>query len=216
MTDTFNPGDVKVVSFDAEGTLVTPDFSYAVWFEAIPQRYAEINGIDLEQARKAVEEEYRKVGDQRLEWYDVGYWFNKLRLGMPAPVLNRCKSQVCYYPEVKEVLESLGKRYKLVVASGSTREFLKHLLHEIEPHFGKIYSSITDYRQLKTPKFYSKICQAMRIEPEQVIHIGDNWQFDFLAPSKIGIQAFHLDRKQQTNHENSLASLLQLKVHLID
>jgi HAD superfamily hydrolase (TIGR01549 family) len=209
-----NPGDVKVVSFDVEGTLVTPDFSYAVWFEAIPRRYAEKNGITLDQARKAIEEEYRKVGDQRLEWYDVRYWFDKLGLGTPVPVMERCESHVCYYPEVKEVLASLSEKYKLVVASGSTRDFLRHLLQGIEPYFSKIFSSITDYKQLKTSDFYLKMCRAMRIEPEQVVHVGDNWQFDFVAPSEIGIQAFYLDRKQQT--ENSVADLLQLKVYLID
>jgi HAD superfamily hydrolase (TIGR01549 family) len=211
-----NPGDIEVVSFDVEGTLVTPDFSYAVWFEAIPRRYAEKNGINLEQARKAVEEEYGKVGDQRLEWYDVRYWFDRLGLGTPVPVMQRCESQVCYYPEVKEVLVSLSERYKLVVASGSTRDFLRHLLQDIEPYFSEIYSSITDYRQLKTSEFYLKMCQAMRVEPEQVVHIGDNWQFDYVAPSEMGIQAFYLDRKRQTNHQNSVASLLQLKVCLID
>jgi putative hydrolase of the HAD superfamily len=211
-----NPGDIEVVSFDVEGTLVTPDFSYAVWFEAIPQRYAEKNGINLELAREAVEEEYRKVGDQRLEWYDVRYWFDRLGLGTPVPVMQRCESQVCYYPEVKEVLVSLSERYKLVVASGSTRDFLRHLLQDIEPYFSEIYSSITDYRQLKTSEFYLKMCQAMRVEPEQVVHIGDNWQFDYVAPSEMGIQAFYLDRKRQTNHQNSVASLLQLKVCLID
>jgi putative hydrolase of the HAD superfamily len=209
-----SPADVRVVSFDVEGTLATPDFSYAVWFEAIPLRYAEKNGISLEQARKAVEEEYRKVGDQRLEWYDVRYWFDKLGLGTPVPMMQRCENQVRYYPEVKEVLVSLSEKYKLVVASGSTRDFLHHLLQDIEPYFSEIYSSITDYRQLKTSEFYLKMCQAMRVEPEQVVHIGDNWQFDFMAPREIGIQAFYLDRKQQT--ENSVANLLQLKVYLID
>jgi HAD superfamily hydrolase (TIGR01549 family) len=209
-----SPADVRVVSFDVEGTLATPDFSYAVWFEAIPLRYAEKNGISLEQARKAVEEEYRKVGDQRLEWYDVRYWFDKLGLGTPVPMMQRCENQVRYYPEVKEVLASLSEKYKLVVASGSTRDFLHHLLQDIEPYFSEIYSSITDYRQLKTSEFYLKMCQAMRVEPEQVVHIGDNWQFDFMAPREIGIQAFYLDRKQQT--ENSVANLLQLKVYLID
>jgi HAD superfamily hydrolase (TIGR01549 family) len=211
-----NRGDIKVVSFDVEGTLVTPDFSYAVWFEAIPRRYAENNGINLEQARKTVEEEYRQVGDLRLEWYDVRYWFDKLGLGTPAPVMKSCESHVCYYPEVKEVLASLNEKYKLVVASGSTRDFLRYLLQDIEPYFSEIYSSITDYRQLKTAEFYLEMCRLLRVAPEQVVHIGDNWQFDFVAPSEIGIQAFYLDRKQQTNHQKSVASLLQLKAHLTD
>src|SRR4030066_912108 len=99
-----NLNEVKIVSFDAEGTLVTADFSYAVWFEAIPERYAERNGIDFEMARKVIEEEYRKVGDQKLEWYDVRYWFDKLGLGAPDQVMKKCSSRVCYYPEVEEVL----------------------------------------------------------------------------------------------------------------
>jgi HAD superfamily hydrolase (TIGR01549 family) len=208
--------EVRIVSFDAEGTLVTPDFSYAVWFEAIPERYAEKNGIDFELARKAVEEEYRKVGDQRLEWYDVRYWFEKLGLGSPAPVMESCRSRVHYYPEAKEVLSSLHGRYKLVVASGSTRDFLNHLLQDIEPYFTRVFSSLTDYRQLKTSEFYLKMCQMMGVKPNQVVHVGDNWQFDFVAPREVGIQAFYLDRKQQANHQNSVASLLHLKAHLTD
>jgi putative hydrolase of the HAD superfamily len=211
-----NLNEVKVVSFDAEGTLVTPDFSYAVWFEAIPERYAERNGIDFELARKAIEEEYRKVGDQRLEWYDVRYWFDKLGLGIPDPVMEKCSSRVCYYPEVKEVLASLSGRYKLVVASGSTRDFLHHLLQDIEPYFTRIFSSLTDYKQLKTSEFYLKMCQTMGVKPGQVVHVGDNWQFDFVAPREVGIQAFYIDRKRQTKYRRSLTNLVELTAQLTD
>ena len=206
--------DIKVVSFDVEGTLVTPDFSYAIWFESIPGCYAERNCIDFEQAKMIVEEEYRKVGDQGLEWYDINYWFNKLGLGVPDPVMERCQGRVCYYPEVRDVLLSLNGKYKLVVASGSPREFLRHLLRDIEPYFTKIFSSVSDYRQLKTTEFYLQMCQEMEVRPEQVLHVGDNWQFDFVAPREVGIHAFYLDRKKQSDYQNSLVSLKQLEAIL--
>jgi HAD superfamily hydrolase (TIGR01549 family) len=208
--------EIKVISFDVEGTLVTTDFSYAIWFEAIPERYAEKNGINLGQAREVVETEYRKVGDQRLEWYDIRYWFDRLDLGAPAPVMRKCQNRVGYYPEVKEVLVSLEKRYRLIAASGSSRDFLHYLLKDIRPYFSNVYSSITDYRQLKTPEFYAQICQSLQVEPGQIVHIGDNRQFDFVAPSQIGIRAFHLDRERQMNNENSLASLCELIIRLAD
>lgn len=211
-----NLNEVEVVSFDVEGTLVTPDFSYAVWFEAIPEHYAERNCIDFEQARKIVEEEYGKVGDQRLEWYDVRYWFDKLGLGIPDPVMEKCSSRVCYYPEVKEVLASLSGKYKLIVSSGSTQDFLHHLLQGIEPYFTRIFSSLTDYKQLKTSEFYLKMCQAMGVKPGQVVHVGDNWQFDFVAPREVGIQAFYLDRKRQTKCRRSLTNLVELTAQLTD
>jgi len=206
--------DVKIVSFDVEGTLVTPDFSYAVWFEAIPERYAEKNGLDIKRAREAVEQEYHKVGDQRLEWYDIGYWFDKLGLGSPVVVMKRCESSVRYYPEVKEVLGSLGKKYRLIVASGSSGDFLHHLLKDIRPHFWRVHSSITDYKQLKTTEFYTRICREMGVEPGQVVHVGDNWQFDVVAPGEIGINSVHLDREKKTGNRNSIASLAELKNRL--
>lgn len=207
---------IKVVSFDVEGTLVTPDFSYAIWFEAIPRRYAEKHGIDFIQAKAVVEEEYKKVGDQRLEWYDVWYWFKRLDLGVPIQAMQGCRDRVSYYPEVMDVLESLSGKYTLSIASGSPREFLVHLLKDIEPNFTKIFSSVSDYKQLKTPEFYREMCRVLGVKPEQVVHVGDNWQFDVQSPSEIGVQAFYLDRKGQPNNEHSLTSLAQLKQHLLD
>ena len=207
--------EIKIVSFDAEGTLVTPDFSYAIWFEAIPQRYAQRNGINIEKARKIVEEEYQKLGDQRLEWYDIRYWFDKLELGAPDPLLDKCQSRVRYYPEVRDVLSSLSERFTLVVASGSMREFLQRLLRDIEPYFTRVFSSFSDYKQLKTTEFYLRMCQTMKVQPKQVVHVGDNWQFDFAASSEIGIHAFYLDRKKQGDCPNSLENLTQLKAYLL-
>jgi putative hydrolase of the HAD superfamily len=203
--------NIEIVSFDVEGTLVTTDYSYAIWFEAIPQRYAMKNGLDFERAQVLVQEEYAKVGDQRLEWYDIHYWFNRFGLGSPESLMAECSSRVAYFPEVSGLLSSLSERYMLTVASGSPREFLKHLLEGIESHFAKIFSSVSDYKQLKTPDFYREMCNVLRVKPERIVHVGDNWQFDFLAPSEVGIKAYYLDRTGKDTKPNVLSNLIELK-----
>jgi len=209
----FQMKQIELISFDAEGTVVTPDFSEAIWHEAIPALYAQKKGLDIAQARRHIAEEYGRIGDQRLEWYDIEYWFSCLDLGSSEPVIQSCLDKIGHYPEVTEVLSSLASEYRLIVASGTPLKLLHCLLRDIKPYFVRIFSSVSHYRQLKSPDFYLSICEEMGVKPSQVIHVGDNWQFDFLNAQQAGVNAFYLDRSGR-NHQESLGDLTELK-HLL-
>ena len=206
---------IKVVSIDLEGTLVTPDFSQAVWNEGIPFLYATKNSISLDEAKIKVQKEYQRVGDQRMEWYDIRYWFHCFDLDGYQELLESCCHTVSYYPEITGVLSSLGEVYSLIVATGSSREFLPYLLTEIKGCFGRVFSSVSDYSQLKSPSFYMKICREMGIHPEEMAHVGDNWQFDYADPREVGVSTFHLDRKGQPSPV-SITDLRQLQPRLLE
>jgi len=210
----FQMKQIELISFDAEGTVVTPDFSQAIWHEAIPALYAQKQGLGFAQAKRHIVEEYGRIGDQRLEWYDIEYWFSYLGLGSSEPVIQSCLGKIAYYPEVTEVLSSLAIEYKLIVASGTPLELLHLLLREVKPYFVRIFSSVSHYRQLKSPNFYLSICEEMGVEPSQVTHVGDNWQFDFLNARQAGVNALYLDRSG-INHQKSLSDLTQLKNFLM-
>ena len=206
----FQMKQIELISFDAEGTVVTPDFSQAIWHEAIPALYAQKQGFDLAQAKRRITDEYDRIGDQRLEWYDIEYWFSYLGLGSSESMIQGCLDKIVYYPEVTEVLSSLASEYRLIVASGTPLELLHCLLRDIKPYFVRIFSSVSHYRQLKNPDFYIKICEEMSVKPSRVIHVGDNWQFDFLNAREAGINALYLDRSGR-DHQESLSDLSQLK-----
>lgn len=199
---------IKVVSFDAEGTLASHEFSRTVWHEAIPALYAEKNGIGLAEAERVVFAEYDRIGDQKLEWYDIDYWFGHFELGPCRPAIQGCESRLYYYPEVREVLSALAARYRLIVCSGTPVELLQPLLRGIGSHFVRAFSAPSHYRRLKTPDFYRWVCSEMSVQPDEVVHIGDNWEFDFLNSRQAGMHAFHLDRSG-SNHE-SIADLTQV------
>ena len=199
-----------MVSFDVEGTLVTTDFSYAIWFEMIPRRYAQRHGLDVEEATSRIRKEYDGVGDQRLEWYDVQYWFTRFDLGRADIAMEELQNRVNYYPDTKGVLEKLSKRYQLSVASGSPRPFLKHLLRDVEHKFSSVFSSTSDFKKVKTADFYREICGRLGVEAGQIADVGDNVQFDFLEPASVGIKAFHLDREGKSGNPAALRSLSEL------
>jgi HAD superfamily hydrolase (TIGR01549 family) len=209
---------VKVISFDADGTLVTPDFSQAVWYEGVPTLYANKNGISFEEAKAFIEREYRVVGDLRVEWYDIKYWLQRFGLGPPEAdherMLENYRHRVSCYPEVTQALSSLSKDYTLIVISCSTRDFLPYLLDGIEGYFTRVFSTVSDYGQVKTPGFYLEVCRQMHVSPEEMAHIGDLWEQDFLAAKEAGLKAFHLDRRGERKDSNSLESLEDLEKRL--
>jgi putative hydrolase of the HAD superfamily len=205
---------IRVVSFDLEGTLVTPDFSKAVWYEGIPYLYAKRHDITLEKAKAIVREKYQEVGDQREEWYDIKYWFSRFRLDDYRNLLEYYKHEVSKYPDVLQVLSSLKKKYTLIVTTATAREFLPHLLDGLEGYFVRIFSSISDYSQIKSLQFYTTVCEEMGVKPFEMVHIGDSWDFDFRRAKEAGIRVFHLDRARKSKNDNSLASLTELETRL--
>jgi HAD superfamily hydrolase (TIGR01549 family) len=204
--------DIKIVSFDVEGTLVTTDFSAAIWFEGIPGDYAARHSIPFEQAKQFIFDEYAKVGDQKMEWYDINYWMNHFELGSSDKFLARYRDRVQIFPEVIDVLESLGKKYDLIVASATPREFLTHLLDGLKPYFSEVFSSTSDFKSPKNQDFYAGICRKMNATPHDILHVGDNLQFDYQSASDAGLHAYYLDRRdEQKDHKKSMKTLAGLK-----
>jgi len=206
---------VKVISFDLDGTLVDYSFIDSIWFNEIPNLYSLKNQVPFEKAKKIIVREYDRIGEDKLEWYDLKYWLDKFNLGYkPGSILIKNRDKVKVYPEVKESLEKFQERFTLALNSNSPREFMKIELMEtkLKKFFHYIFSSTSDFRQVKkTPQYYAKVCDIMRIDPKSIVHVGDNWRFDYLVPSQIGIRAVYLDRKMISNSKQVIHSLSELE-----
>ncbi len=190
---------IEVVSFDMEGTLITPRFSELIWEYDIPRLYAERHGLTLEEARRRVFEEYMEIGDERPEWYDIEYWFRRLDLpGDWRRLLELRRGVIEPYPEVRGVLERLSEDYRLIVTSNTIREFLEVQLQGLEGFFTYIFSAPSDFGEVKkTAGFYGRICGIVDVKPSSMAHVGDHWRFDYLTPRSIGIEAYYLDRRRE-------------------
>jgi len=200
---------LEVVSFDMEGTLITPRFSELIWEYDIPRLYAEQHGLTLEEARRRVFEEYMEIGDERPEWYDIEYWFRRLSLpGDWRELLELRRETIEVYPEVRGVLERLSKRYRLIVTSNTIREFLEVQLEGLEGYFTYIFSAPSDFGEVKkTEDFYRRICGILEVKPSSMAHVGDHWKFDYLIPRSMGVEAYYLDRSGERRGEHIVHDL---------
>jgi len=179
--------------------------------------FAERNGISFNAAKEYLKNAYDEVGDEAVEWYDIKYWFKRFKLGNDwNGLLEKFGSNIEFYPEVMDALAKLSQRYNLILVSNASREFIDIETPEIQGYFQRIISSVSDFREVKkTPEFYAKVCHLLGKEPQEVVHIGDHWQFDFVAPTGLGMNAFFLDRTAEQDGEFIIHSLSELETKLL-
>ena len=188
----------ELISFDLDSTLVDPTYTTFVWEICIPRLYAGKYNTSLSEATSIVKAEYERIGDSALEWYDIKYWFEYFKLpGMWEDLLEEHMDKIRAFPEVKEVLEDLVQYYDLIVTSNAAREFVEVEIREaeIEDYFVRIFSATSDFRKVKkAPQFYEKICNIMGTSPSNAVHVGDHYEFDYVVPKSLGMEAYYLDR----------------------
>lgn len=210
---------IKVVSFDLDGTLFDNMFVDSVWLEEIPRLYSVKSGISVDDAKRIVKSEYDLVGNDRLEWYDIGYWIGKFGFNVEAgELLRSLKHKIETYPEVPTVLEQLRQRgFRLVVVTNARREFVELELEKanMRDSFDRVFSSTSDFGVVKnTVRLYEKVCSILGVSPQELVHVGDDRKFDFDVPRKLGILAFHLDRTGKHEGEFAINTLEELNGRL--
>lgn len=206
-----------VLSFDLTGTLATFDYCDSIYFEGLPRLYASTYCLEIEQARSYLIRCYNEVGDHEADWYRIRYWFDRFELGDRwSGLLAELSCNIRFYPDTEPVLSRLSQEYDMMLVSNACREFLEVETRSISRYFTRTVSCVTDFDEVKkTPDFYFRLCQHLGMAPDEIIHIGDHWQFDYLAPQGAGLNALYLDRKGQTDGPHVIHALTELEDELL-
>jgi putative hydrolase of the HAD superfamily len=205
----------KFISFDMDGTLIAPEYTDWVWGHGIPTLYAEKTGLSFEAAKVFVEKEYQKVGEGSIEWYDIKYWFHFFQLEESWKVLmKQFIDKISVYSDVDQTLEHLKDKFILVLTTNAGREFIDVEMDAtgLRRYFDRIFSATSDFGEVKkTIHFYRRICQILQANPNEIVHVGDHYEFDYLVPQQLGIDAFYLDRTGRQHGDSILSDLRDLE-----
>jgi len=209
---------LKIISFDMDGTLVDAEFTDWVWSHGIPKLYAQKAGLSFEKAKAFVTQEYRKVGEGAIEWYDIKYWFRFFELEESwKVVMEQYTDKIKVYPDVDQILERLKGRFPLVLTSNAGREFIDIEMEAtgLGSYFYRIFSATSDFGQVKkTADFYRRICQVLEAKPQEIVHVGDHYDFDYLVPRSLGMHAFYLNRLGEQKDGSVISDLRDLEERL--
>lgn len=92
--------EIKIISFDIDGTLVHPDYNDLIWHKAIPEMVAKKNNLNFNEALILVQKEYDRVGEKDYRWYDIRYWlhFFQPNIGYKE-LLRKYEKEIIIFPD---------------------------------------------------------------------------------------------------------------------
>ncbi len=99
---------IETVLLDMDGTLLDRAFDDHFYLEALPERYAAVRGMPVDEARARLVVLYRAV-EGRLDWTDLDYWTKQLELDVPA-IKDSLRHRIAPHPDSLEFLGFLRER----------------------------------------------------------------------------------------------------------
>ena len=211
--------EVKVISLDLDGTIVSKSFTDYFWLELVPELYSQRHNLPIDEAKRVVLSMYDEVGPDDIRWYLADYWFNRFDLKVSyKQVLDSIKHKVEVFPDALEVISKLCEKYMLILTTNASRDFVDIELKAVGTnYFKKVFSCVSDYGlPRKTEDFYLSICEVLSIKPSEMLHVGDDEKYDYQVPRSIGIQAYLVNRLGSISvAQHVLTSLSQLS-HLLE
>ncbi len=204
-----------ILSFDLDGTLMESKFGDKIWLEGLPKIYADSHNISYSKAKKKLLTAYERIGNTKREWYDLSYWIEKLNLNSsPEEILTQFTTYIHPFPEVKDSIKQLSEQFQLIVSSAAMKEFIIIELQtaELLPYFSAFFSATSDTDTVKKdPMFYQMIVEKLQCHPKDIVHVGDNYEFDYVTPTQVGLFAFYLDRTYFSKGKHVLRSLTEFE-----
>lgn len=100
--------------------------------------------------------------------------------------------------ETLALLSRLKNDYRLVLLS-NWDERLRPLLKKLNllPHFDKVFISCEMGLIKPQNALYQTVCRELDVPAENILHVGDSLEDDYLGPRRNQWQALHLSRDKQ-------------------
>lgn len=196
--------NVEVIFFDVGNTLLFPDHDKTLaplWSRGIRPAQAQLFSAEriARQEIDVVASKTRKVDQQYWETYyshllrELGIDDVSLRLQLVS--LARTSSNWSrMLPGTREVLSSLGRKYRLAVISNSDGHMAERLASlGLREYFEHVIDSGNVGHEKPAPEIFQAALAAMPVAAGRALYVGDIYSIDYLGARNVGINAILMD-----------------------
>ncbi len=131
-------------------------------------------------------------------------------------ILNDELNSIFVYNEVLNSLQGLQKKYRLFLISNLAFPYKKPVYNlGLNSYFEAMIFSC-DFGHIKPDeKIFLEIEKRTKVQPEEVLIIGDSLKSDIKGAKKMGWESIQIGRKANSNNLNVIKDLKELKKYLI-
>ena len=212
--------DIDTVLLDMDGTLLDLHFDNYFWLEHLPERWSEITGISVAEAKTQLQAEYA-VLQGKLEWYCLDYWGKRLQL--PITELKReVMHKIAMRADVPAFLQALkdsGREVVLVTNAHPGSLSLKIERTELSNYIDVLISTHEFGVTKESQALWHKLQQRLGFDPKRTLFVDDSLPI-LQAAADFGIR--HLlavanpDSQQPVRDITDFASITDYSVLLND
>ena len=204
--------EIETVLLDMDGTLLDLHFDNFFWKEYLPQRYAEIKGLDADEAKHYLTTEIRRI-EGSLNWYSTDYWSETLEIDV-VELKHEIGHKVAIRPYCIDFLDALrAARKDVVLVTNAHHDSLSLKMERtrIADKFDRLITVHEFALPKEDPQCWHEVHKRHPFEAQKTLLIDDNlralesareygiasllaiWQPDSKAPRREieGFDAIH-------------------------
>lgn len=196
-----------------QGVLTDSAFSDEFWLETLPLLYAKSKKTDLERAKKILRRKFDEYGKYDYRYYSVNHWIKELNLKIGFDDIKKLiKNKPLFYKDIQKLLQNILGKFRIILISTTTYDFIESEIGENKKYFNKIYSTLDDFNIAgKTKDVYEKIARENKVLPLEILHVGDNKEMDVKNAKKAGFKTlFFDDTKPREENIKNLKTILKI------
>lgn len=167
--------NISTVLLDMDGTILDLHFDNHFWLTHVPKRYAEKEGITVQEAKQHLLSHYKAV-EGTIDWYCLDYWAEKTQLPITA-----LKREVQHLIQLRDdaheflvALKESGRDVVLVTNAHPESLSLKIELTQLNNYFDTLYSThefgVTKESQL----LWQRLQDKHQFERDKTLFVDDS------------------------------------------